>query len=264
MPQRSKLFEPCLTSSHCRSMLADDSLVVAQQPRLALVSSHKERGRKVLDPPPIVRLRPEVCPRYQSLLHSPCLWLCANLAHPRDNTEIYTPNHLALAGQVVSSLFKYHDEQGQVQGYFILGDLSVKVAGTYRLRLSLFDVTSEGASYMTSIFTQPFDVYPVNSIGPSPCATPLSKCLSSQGARIRIPRPPQAPTKRLWMADEGRDSTHANESPVTPPCTELASLQNVLPFFNDVSIHLPPIKRQSITRPWNQASTLTLLPPCLP
>ena len=35
--------------------------------------------------------------------------MCANLAHPTDDDEIYTPNHNALSGQTVSSMYKLKD-----------------------------------------------------------------------------------------------------------------------------------------------------------
>lgn len=35
--------------------------------------------------------------------------MCANLAHPSDDNEIYTPTHNALSGQTVSSMYKLKD-----------------------------------------------------------------------------------------------------------------------------------------------------------
>lgn len=35
--------------------------------------------------------------------------MCANLAHPIDDEEIYTPTHNALSGQTVSSMYKLKD-----------------------------------------------------------------------------------------------------------------------------------------------------------
>jgi hypothetical protein len=35
--------------------------------------------------------------------------MCANLVHPEDDNEIYTPTHNALSGQIVSSMYKLKD-----------------------------------------------------------------------------------------------------------------------------------------------------------
>lgn len=35
--------------------------------------------------------------------------MCANLAHPINDDEIYTPTHNALSGQTVSSMYKLKD-----------------------------------------------------------------------------------------------------------------------------------------------------------
>lgn len=85
--------------------------------------------------------------------------MCANLAHPYNDDEIYTPNHNALCGQTVSSMYRLKDIDNLGMytasllhhmlimltidgGFFILGDLSVKVQGQFRLKLTLFEITS--------------------------------------------------------------------------------------------------------------------------
>jgi hypothetical protein len=35
--------------------------------------------------------------------------MCANLVHPTNDTEIYTPTHNALSGQTSSSMYKLKD-----------------------------------------------------------------------------------------------------------------------------------------------------------
>ena len=87
--------------------------------------------------------------------------MCANLAHPYNDDEIYTPNHNALCGQTVSSMYRLKDIDNMGTyiaslfrimhhmliiltidgGFFILGDLSVKVQGQFRLKLTLFEIT---------------------------------------------------------------------------------------------------------------------------
>ncbi|KAI8070955.1 velvet factor-domain-containing protein [Gongronella butleri] len=244
------------------------ALVIDQQPLQGQVSSHKERGRKCIDPPAVVRLVSEACQEYMSLLESPTLCMCANLVHENNDNEVYTPNHLALAGQVVSSLFKFRDQDDKVQGYFVFGDLSVKVPGTFRLRLTLLDVTSNGAQCHASIFTNAFKVYAATDFPVIPLeSTPLSRCLSNQGARVRLHRPVPCigVRKRSFMDDDAVTHDHNTSPPHTPPPLEmgLRPIEKILPFFHDEPIQLPPIKRQSITRPWYEESTSTFLRPFL-
>ncbi|KAI9481682.1 MAG: velvet factor [Benjaminiella poitrasii] len=112
--------------------------------------------------------------------------MCANLAHPMDDNEIYTPTHNALSGQTVSSMYKLKDIDNYDGAFFIFGDLSVKVEGSYRLKLSLFEITTTGSVCLQSIFTEPFVVYPTKKFPGMLDSTFLSRSFSDQGARIRI------------------------------------------------------------------------------
>lgn len=46
---------------------------------------------------------------FSQFLQSPNYFMCANLAHPYNDDEIYTPNHNALCGQTVSSMYRLKD-----------------------------------------------------------------------------------------------------------------------------------------------------------
>lgn len=70
--------------------------------------------------------------------------------------------------------------------FFIFGDLSVKVEGNFRLKLSLFEITSTGAVCLQHLFTGPFTVYPTKKFPGMLDSTFLSRSFSDQGARIRI------------------------------------------------------------------------------
>ncbi|KAI8883973.1 hypothetical protein K501DRAFT_183310 [Backusella circina FSU 941] len=112
--------------------------------------------------------------------------MCANLVHPDDDNEIYTPTHNALSGQIVSSMYKLKDINDLDGAFFIFGDLSVKVEGCFRLKLSLFEITLTGAVCLNSIFTDPFIVYSAKKFPGVLESTFLSRSFSDQGARIRL------------------------------------------------------------------------------
>ncbi|KAL0088591.1 velvet factor [Phycomyces blakesleeanus] len=112
--------------------------------------------------------------------------MCANLAHWSDDNEIYTPNHNALSGQAVSSLYKLKDIDNNDGGFFIFGDLSVKVEGRFRLKFTLFEITASGANASVAMFSEIFTVYSARSFSGMLDSTFLSRTFSDQGARIRI------------------------------------------------------------------------------
>ncbi|CAO0791005.1 unnamed protein product [Mucor circinelloides] len=164
------------------------TLLNRQEPIHARISTNNERDRRPIDPPPIVQMRlNNAAPQQTDAFHqNSYFYMCANLAHPSDDNEIYTPTHNALSGQTVSSMYKLKDIDNHDGAFFIFGDLSVKVEGSFRLKLSLFEITTTGAVCLQSIFTSPFVVYPAKKFPGMLDSTFLSRSFSDQGARIRI------------------------------------------------------------------------------
>ncbi|CAO3696523.1 unnamed protein product [Rhizopus stolonifer] len=165
------------------------ALNIRQQPIQARISTNNERDRRPIDPPPVVQisLTDPSSPQETNLLHqSSYFFMCSNLCHPTNDEEIYTPTHNALSGQTVSSIFKLNDIDNQINAFFIFGDLSVKVEGKYRLKLTLFQITDSGSVCLSSLFTMPFTVYSTKSFPGALDSTFLSKSFSDQGARIKI------------------------------------------------------------------------------
>ncbi|CAO3597960.1 unnamed protein product [Absidia cylindrospora] len=189
MSSGTHLFKSSM-SNDIKLQSTEYSISVLQQPSRVRVSTHKEKGRKSLDPPPIIQLHLPQRSEQETLniLQTPCLFMCANLAHPQDDNEVYTPSHNALSGQVVSSLYKMKNEQKEDGGYFLFGDLSVKVNGVFRLKMSLFEVTGEGTVYKSSIFSEPFTAYSARSYPGALDPTLLSRLFYVQGARLRLPK----------------------------------------------------------------------------
>ncbi|GAN01677.1 VosA [Mucor ambiguus] len=164
------------------------TLLNRQEPIHARISTNNERDRRPIDPPPIIQMRlNNATPQQTDAFHqNSYFYMCANLAHPSDDSEIYTPTHNALSGQTVSSMYKLKDIDNHDGAFFVFGDLSVKVEGSFRLKLSLFEITTTGAVCLQSIFTGPFMVYPTKKFPGMLDSTFLSRSFSDQGARIRI------------------------------------------------------------------------------
>jgi len=93
----------------------------------------------------------------------------ASLASPDRDEELHLLKDgktRCTTGSVVSSLYHLKDpeavtERGQARdaGFFVFPDLSVRTEGTYRLKLTLFEVVGANVHHCKSIFSAPFYVY---------------------------------------------------------------------------------------------------------
>ncbi|KAF7722714.1 hypothetical protein EC973_002840, partial [Apophysomyces ossiformis] len=179
--------------------------------------------RRPIDPPPIIqiRLKNASAQDIHDFHQNPFFFMCANLAHPSNDNEVYTPNHNALSGQTVSSMYKLKDIDNHDGAFFIFGDLSVKVEGHFRLKFTLFEITTTGAVSLKSIFSDVFTVYSSRTYPGMLDSTFLSRSFSDQGARIRIRKeqraqPPGSRKRKVSDADEPLDTNDARVSPSAP------------------------------------------------
>ncbi|KAL8718471.1 MAG: hypothetical protein Q9225_004402 [Loekoesia sp. 1 TL-2023] len=195
--------------------LSDDyTLTVRQGPERARVAGPKEKERKPVDPPPIVQLyiRDPLDPaqyeprsylpisamlkELRNYLQSPYLFVCANLC----NADLENPTQLAsqsvLSGTLVSSLHRLKDVDNSDGGFFVFGDLSVKVEGDYRLRFSLFEMLKTEVVYIKSIVSAPFTVFSSKAFPGMSESTFLSRSFGDQGVRLRIRKEPRTLLKR--------------------------------------------------------------------
>lgn len=117
--------------------------------------------RRPIDPPPIVQLKvtspsdptgstslPPPTPtdkETSAFLQNPYYFMFASLAAPDSDEELHLLKDgktRYTTGSVVSSLYhlKDHENGGKDAGFFVFPDLSVRTEGSYRLKLSLFEV----------------------------------------------------------------------------------------------------------------------------
>ncbi|KAH9957504.1 velvet factor-domain-containing protein [Russula dissimulans] len=75
-------------------------------------------------------------------LQNPYYFMFASLAKPDDDTELHWMKTRCTTGSVVSSLYHLKDSENDNRdaGFFVFPDLSVRQEGSYRLKLSLFEV----------------------------------------------------------------------------------------------------------------------------
>ncbi|KAF9572092.1 hypothetical protein EC968_010343 [Mortierella alpina] len=164
-------------------------LTIRQQPQRAKVCGLKERDRRPIDPPPIVQIKlaDPSSDRNKDYLQSPYLFMCCNLVHADDiSGEIVAPAHRALAGTVVSSLNRLKDVDNSDGGFFVFGDMSVRIEGRFCLRFTLFELIEGQVVHVMTSTSNPLTVYSGKMFPGMSESTFLSRSFSDQGVRIRI------------------------------------------------------------------------------
>ncbi|KAL8776572.1 MAG: hypothetical protein Q9194_003071 [Teloschistes cf. exilis] len=121
------------------------TLVIRQEPERGKVATAKEKDRKPVDPPPIVQLQiKDPLDQAQNYLQSPYLFLCACLCHADLDDPERLPADKVLCGTLVSSLHRLKDVDNKADGgFFVFGDMSVKIEGEFRLRFVLFEMCNK-------------------------------------------------------------------------------------------------------------------------
>ncbi|TFY73521.1 hypothetical protein EWM64_g10491 [Hericium alpestre] len=124
-------------------------------------------------------------------LQNPYYFMFASLAKPDDDVELHWMKDgktRCTTGSVVSSLYHLKDSENDNTdaGFFVFPDLSVRQEGSYRLKLSLFEVVGSNVYHCKSIYSAPFYVYTAKKFPGMEESTPLSCSLADQGIKIRI------------------------------------------------------------------------------
>ncbi|KAI9825451.1 MAG: hypothetical protein M1832_001181 [Thelocarpon impressellum] len=175
----------------------DYELRIRQGPERARVAGVKEKDRKPVDPPPIIQLRiKDDTDPAQNYLQSPYYFMCCNLYDARTERPAGSAPQTALAGTLVSSLHRLKDIDNSDGGFFVFGDLSVKIEGDFRLRFSLFEMLKSEVVHIKSVISEPFTVYAAKNFPGMSESTFLSRSFGDQGVRLRIRKEPRTLLKR--------------------------------------------------------------------
>ncbi|KAJ5779323.1 Velvet factor [Penicillium paradoxum] len=200
---------------------SDFDLTIRQQPNRARVAGGKEKEtgpelgysklgltapaeRKPIDPPPIVQLRVREEGTYlaQHYLQSPYYFMCCSLYDATEERPVPVAPSTALAGTLVSSLHRLKDMDNSDGGFFVFGDLSVKIEGDFRLKFTLFEMRKEQVCYLKTIISERFTVSPPKSFPGMMESTFLSRSFADQGVKLRIRKEPRTMLKRANRPDE--------------------------------------------------------------
>ncbi|KAB8273630.1 velvet factor-domain-containing protein [Aspergillus minisclerotigenes] len=249
---------------------SDFELIIRQQPTRARVAGGKEKERKPVDPPPIVQIRVREDGTYlaQHYLQSPYYFMCCSLFDPSDDVPVPVPPSTALTGTLVSSLHRLKDVDnngtltpvgvvdvklaeltGLDGGFFVFGDLSVKVEGDFRLKFTLFEMRKDMVTHIKSIISDRFTVSPPKSFPGMAESTFLSRSFADQGVKLRIRKEPRTLIKRSVPRPEDYPQ------PIPPRSPDRSSIQMPGNTFGgypaaaaaasrDYGYYAGPVKRQ--------------------
>ncbi|KAL8779684.1 MAG: hypothetical protein Q9213_006831 [Squamulea squamosa] len=118
--------------------------------------------------------------------------MCVNLCPSRDSDTTSLATQDSLSGTLVSSLHRLKDVDNLDGGFFVFGDLSVKIEGTYRLRFSLFEMCKTEVVFIKSIVSSIFTVWNGKAFPGMAESTFLSRSFGDQGVRLRIRKEPRS------------------------------------------------------------------------
>ncbi|KAF2400740.1 hypothetical protein EJ06DRAFT_476405 [Trichodelitschia bisporula] len=100
----------------------------------------------------------------------------------------------ALLGTLASSLHKLKDTDNGDGAFFVFGDVSIRVTGTWRLQFALYDYHKATMRYvfLSQVISDPFKVVSLKDFKGLDESTYLSRAFSDQGVRLRLRKEPRA------------------------------------------------------------------------
>ncbi|KAJ4542905.1 hypothetical protein HRR78_006638 [Exophiala dermatitidis] len=143
-----------------------------------------------LDPPLVVEFKVNNNDTSKAYLTSP-YWFCL-VTIEAVNGEPVTPD--TLFGTLTSSLHRVKMQDSRDHGVFVYGDLHIKFAGVFKLRITLFEMRQRGESMfsakLASSISEPFEIRASRVPSPLRESTALSKALADAGVKLRIRKEP--------------------------------------------------------------------------
>ncbi|ORX44616.1 hypothetical protein DM01DRAFT_1386849 [Hesseltinella vesiculosa] len=241
----------------------DFILALRQQPKQSRMCGIGEKAdRRPIDPPPIVQLQvidsslPVM--EAKSFLQNPYYFMYASLMASDFDEEVHLLRDgktRSTTGSVVSSLYHLKDTDNTDAGFFVFPDLSVRIEGRYRLKLSLFEIIGKEVYHCKSIVSDQFVVYSAKKFPGMEESTLLSRTFADQGLKIRIRkelRQRRRASKRQESQPEASEKRRRPDDslvPVIPSASPLIlSTRTDIPSssstFSTSTPYLPPTDMQ--------------------
>ncbi|KAF8214611.1 velvet factor [Mycena galopus ATCC 62051] len=209
-----RVIDPAASSSSSHPASSSSAGAPSSSPSRDRENASQDGANADSDDPPYTNLTSYA----QSFLQNPYYFMFASLAKPDDDTELHwlkDGRTRCTTGSVVSSLYALKDPTAPAgagsnsggdgsgspttakdgpttaspasdAGFFVFPDLSVRTEGSYRLKLSLFEVVGNDVRHCKSIYSAPFYVYTAKKFPGVEESSPLTCSLADQGIKIRI------------------------------------------------------------------------------
>lgn len=229
---------------------SDCQLIIRQQPKETLVTqAGKEKNRKPVDPPPIIEMKMKDYPnQYPMYMQNPGVFMCVSL-YRADRDEAYgTTIGEALAGTLVSSMHRLKDTTNQESAFFIFGDISCRIAGSFRLRFDAYEFRTDmngqaGVQHLCHMYSEPFDVKLSKDFKGLDESTFLSRAFSDQGVRLRLRKDNRSKRRRSFPSD----SVQATNPPIRPNNTDYSQAGGIPnpPLHHNYNDYTPPNHHQA-------------------
>ncbi|KAI0907082.1 velvet factor-domain-containing protein [Ustulina deusta] len=189
------------------------TLSFMQQPLHAKAANGKDKDRRPVDPPPILKLEVATDQDPDGVYkQSPYLIVVAYLEYGpgQDHGPDEMPPANLMSGTMVSSLHRLKDPGDQEGAFFVFGDLTIRREGNYCLRFDLlqmeFGVSSDPDSLVTvtSVTSNPFRVYSQKNFPKQQKneSTFLTRSFSDQGVRLRVRKDSRLSLNRKRTSDK--------------------------------------------------------------
>jgi hypothetical protein len=133
------------------------------------------------------------------------------------------PLGTALAGTLVSSLHRLKDSSNVDGAFFVFGDLSIKLEGTFRLQFNLYEMRDKECFHIQSTQSDPFVSHPQKTFPGMSESTFLTRSFSDQGVRLRLRKEPRTLLKKRGPASDDYQPRQYNPR---PPNTSTRPPQN--------------------------------------
>ncbi|TIA69053.1 hypothetical protein E3P91_03805 [Wallemia ichthyophaga] len=183
---------------------------IRQHAENARICSFKEKvDRRPIDPPPIIQLYTDEVDKSE-FLQTTSLFMTATLINPHGSLEeVYSQRNVrATAGITVQTPTKLKDEHGKDGSFCIWNHISVRQEGHFKLHFRLFERRNLDIVEVASAISNVFTVHnPKNFPGMSESSY-LTRCLASQGVRIRVRNENKAIRNRIHE-DESKSTSLA-------------------------------------------------------
>lgn len=114
----------------------------------------------------------------------------------------------ALTGNLVSSLHRLKDTDNSDGAFFVFGDLSVKIEGTFRLQFNLFEMRHDACFYIRGIVSDNFTAYAGKNWPGMSESTFLTRSFSDQGVRLRLRKEPRTLLRKRGPASDDYQPKH--------------------------------------------------------